>query len=70
VLQYFLSSELVSLGLWGNVVAKNLRVKGTNFEALGFGFELPAALIGNVFAVRDGIHQYFYNFSIFFLSFF
>ena len=52
VLQYFLSSDLVSLGLWGNVVAKNLRVKGTNFESLGFGFELPADLIGNVFAVR------------------
>ena len=46
VLQHFLTSELVSLGLWGNVVAKNMRVKGTNFEALGFGFELPADLIG------------------------
>ena len=53
VLQYFLNSELVSLGLWGNVVSKNMRVKGTNFESLGFGFELPADLIGNIlFAVR------------------
>ena len=28
VLQHFLTSELVSLGLWGNVMAKNMRVKG------------------------------------------
>ncbi len=42
----------MSLGLWGNVVAKNMRVKGTNFETLGFGFELPADLIGSIFAVR------------------
>ena len=46
VLQHFLPSDLVALGLWGNVVAKNMRVKGTNFEALGFGFELPEDLIG------------------------
>ncbi len=52
VLQNFITSDLVSLGLWGNVVAKNMRVKGTNFETLGFGFELPADLIGNIFAVR------------------
>ena len=42
----------VSLGLWGNVVAKNMRVKGTHFEALGFEFELPSDLMGNIFAVR------------------
>ena len=52
VLQHFITSDLVKLGLWGNVVAKNLKVKGTNFESLGFGFELPAELIGNIFAVR------------------
>jgi hypothetical protein len=52
VLHYFLASDLISLGLWGNVVAKNLRVKGSHFDALGFGFELPADLMGNVFAVR------------------
>ena len=27
VLQHFLTSDLVSLGLWGNVMAKNMRVK-------------------------------------------
>ena len=48
VLQHFLTSELVSLGLWGNVMAKNMRVKGTNFESLGFGFELPQSLMGTV----------------------
>ena len=52
VLQHFLTSELVSLGLWGNVMAKNMRVKGTNFESLGFGFELPQSLMGTVGAVR------------------
>ena len=52
VLQHFLSSDLVSLGLWGNVMAKNMRVKGTNFEALGFEFELPQSLMGTVGAVR------------------
>ena len=29
-----------------------MRIKGTQFESLGFGFELPAELIGNIFAVR------------------
>ncbi len=53
LLQHFLSSPLVSLGLWGNAVsAKSLRVKGADFAELGFGFELPADLVGNVFAVR------------------
>jgi len=27
-------------------MAKNMRVKGTQFEALGFGFELPQSLMG------------------------
>ena len=52
VLQHFLASDLVSLGLWGNVMAKNMRVKGTDFESLGFGFELPQSLMGTVGAVR------------------
>ena len=52
VLQHFLTSDLVSLGLWGNVMAKNMRVKGTNFETLGFEFELPQSLMGTVGAVR------------------
>ena len=29
-----------------------MRVKGTNFESLGFGFELPQSLMGTVGAVR------------------
>ena len=33
-------------------MAKNTRVKGTNFESLGFGFELPHSLMGTVGAVR------------------
>ena len=33
-------------------MAKNMRVKGTNFESLGFGFELPQSLMGTVGAVR------------------
>ena len=33
-------------------MAKNMRVKGTNFEDLGFGFELPQSLMGTVGAVR------------------
>ena len=33
-------------------MAKNTRVKGTNFESLGFGFELPQSLMGTVGAVR------------------
>lgn len=52
VLQHFLTSDLVSLGLWGNVIAKNTRIKGTDFESLGFGFELPQSLMGTVGAVR------------------
>eukprot|EP00095_Tigriopus_kingsejongensis_P003535 snap_masked-scaffold106_size358372-processed-gene-1.3 protein:Tk03535 transcript:snap_masked-scaffold106_size358372-processed-gene-1.3-mRNA-1 annotation:"axonemal 84 kda protein" len=52
VLKYFLKSPLVALGLWGNVVAKNMRVKGTHFDSLGFEFDLPNDLIGNIFAVR------------------
>ena len=52
VLLHFLTSELVSIGFWGNVMAKNMRVKGTNFESLGFGFELPQSLMGTVGAVR------------------
>ena len=59
VLQHFLTSELVSLGLWGNVMAKNMRVKGTNFESLGFGFELPQSLMGTVGAVR--VMRVFYD---------
>ena len=52
MLQHFLSSDLVSVGLWGNVMAKNMRVKGTNFDTLGFEFELPQSLMGTVGAVR------------------
>ena len=33
-------------------MAKNMRVNGTNFEDLGFGFELPQSLMGTVGAVR------------------
>ena len=58
VLQHFLSSDLVSLGLWGNVMAKNMRVKGTHFEDLGFEFELPQSLMGTVGAVRVMRVQY------------
>ena len=58
VLQHFLSSDLVSLGLWGNVMAKNMRVKGTSFETLGFEFELPQSLMGTVGAVRVMRVQY------------
>ena len=36
-----MESDIVQLGLWGNVVEKNMRVKGTDFENLGFSFELP-----------------------------
>ena len=52
VLQHYLESELVQLGLWGNVVEKNMRVKGTEFESLGFSFELPRSLMGIRGAVR------------------
>ena len=41
VLQHYMESDIVQLGLWGNVVEKNMRVKGTDFENLGFSFELP-----------------------------
>lgn len=58
VLQHFLTSDLVSLGLWGNVAGKNMRIKGTQFESLGFEFELPDDLIGNIFAVRVMRVQY------------
>jgi hypothetical protein len=53
VLQHYLESELVQLGLWGNVVEKNMRVKGTEFESLGFSFELPRSLMGIRGAVRS-----------------
>jgi hypothetical protein len=52
VLQHYLESDLVQLGLWGNVVEKNMRVKGTEFESLGFSFELPRSLMGIRGAVR------------------
>ena len=39
--QHYMESQIVQLGLWGNVVEKNMRVKGTDFENLGFSFELP-----------------------------
>lgn len=59
VLQFFRQSELVSLGLWGNVANKNLRIKGTNFDSMGFGFELPTDLLAaNMFAVRVMHVQY------------
>lgn len=41
MLQHYMESQIVQLGLWGNVVEKNMRVKGTDFENLGFSFELP-----------------------------
>ena len=52
VLQHYMESEIVQLGLWGNVVEKNMRVKGTEFENLGFSFELPKSLMGIRGAVR------------------
>ena len=33
-------------------------MKGTDFESLGFSFELPGDLVGNVFAVRVMRVQY------------
>lgn len=58
VLQHFLESDLVSLGLWGNVAAKNMKVKGTNFETLGFGFDLPADLVSTF-----SMYRLFHSFS-------
>ena len=52
VLQHYMESDIVQLGLWGNVVEKNMRVKGTEFENLGFSFELPKSLMGIRGAVR------------------
>ena len=52
VLQHYMESDIVQLGLWGNVVEKNMRVKGTDFENLGFSFELPKSLMGIRGAVR------------------
>ena len=52
VLQHYMESAIVQLGLWGNVVEKNMRVKGTDFENLGFSFELPRSLMGIRGAVR------------------
>ena len=52
VLQHYLESDLVQLGLWGNIIEKNMRVKGTEFENLGFTFELPRSLMGIIGAVR------------------
>ena len=52
VLQHYMESDIVQLGLWGNVVEKNMRVKGTEFESLGFSFELPKSLMGIRGAVR------------------
>ena len=52
VLQHYMESQIVQLGLWGNVVEKNMRVKGTDFENLGFSFELPRWVVGlNLFMI-------------------
>jgi hypothetical protein len=38
--------------------------------AIGWGLAFSSVLFIPIMGIRDGIHQYFYNFSIFFLSFF
>ncbi|CAB4060013.1 CASC1 [Lepeophtheirus salmonis] len=49
-LYLFLKFEIRTLGKCHG--PKNMKVKGTEFEDLGFGFELPLSLMGTVGAVR------------------